>query len=106
MMPAENNSPSRREVAERLHAEAIGVKLERSQFGVSRKVSAEQKDQIANLFGADSQRLSAGKKLLNKKHEAYQAVTALLNQARELWLNSTLPYPEDGVRLIRRNRVQ
>jgi len=100
-----DNSPSRREIAERLHVEAIGVKLERSQFGVSRKVSAEQKERIANLFSADSGRLSAGKKLLDKKHEAYKRVTSLLGQARDLWLNSTLPFPEDGVRLIRRNQV-
>lgn len=105
-MPAENfNSPSRREVAERLRAEAVGVKLERSQFGTSRKVSGDQKEQIANLFSADSDRLTAGKKLLNKKHEAYQAVNSVLNQARELWVSSTLPYPEDGVRLIRQDRV-
>lgn len=106
-MPAENfQSPSRRDVAERLHQEAVGVKLERSQFGVSRKVSSEQKQQIANLFGADSGRLSAGKKVLNKQNEAYKRVTNLLGQARDLWLNSTLPYPEEGVRLIRRNAVE
>ena len=47
-MPAENNN-SRQEVARRLREEALGVKLERSQFGTSRKVSSEQTEQIANL---------------------------------------------------------
>lgn len=105
-MPVQNNSQSRQEVAARLRAEAVGVKLERSQFGASRKVSSEQKERIAGLFGADSSQLSAGKKLLNKRNEAYKLVTSLLGQARELWLNSSLPYPEDGVRLIRRDRVE
>lgn len=103
-MPNENNS--RRQVAERLHEEAVGVKLERSQFGASRKVSPEQKERIAGLFAADSQCLSASKKLLNKRHDAYKDVTRLLGEARELWLYSSLPYPEDGVRLMRRNQVQ
>lgn len=99
-------APSRREIAQRLRAEAVGCKLERSQFGCQRKLSADQKNQIANLFGAEAERLSAGKKLLNKRHEAYLRVTNLLNRAKELWLDNTLPYPEPGVRLIRRDRVE
>lgn len=84
----------------------MAVRLDRSQFGSSRKVNSEQKDQIAGLFDAESDRLSAGKKLLNKRHPAYLQVTALLNRAREVWITSTLPYPEAGMRLIRRSAVE
>ena len=100
-----NNELSRTEVANRLRREAVGVKLERSQFGVSRRLDNSQKGQIAGLFGADAERLSAGKKLLNKKHEAYANLTSLLGQAREIWVDSTLPFPEPGIRLIRRDKV-
>ncbi len=98
--------PSRREIADRLRQEAVGVRLERSQFGVTRKLSSEQRDQIAEMFSAESARLSAGKKLLNKRHEAYLRVTSLLNRAKELWTDTTLPYPDPGIRLIRRDRIE
>ena len=99
------DGPSRREIADRLRQEAVGVRLERSQFGVTRKLTAEQRDQIAQMFDAESARLSAGKKLLNKRHEAYLRVTSLLNRAKEVWMDTTLPYPDPGIRLIRRDRI-
>ena len=101
-----DNAPTRREIAERLRREAVGVSLERSQFGVSRKLSNDQKEEIANLFDAEAHRLSAGKKLLNKRHKKYLRVTSALNRARDCWMDSTLPYPDPGIRLIRRDRVQ
>lgn len=105
-MAENNNQPSRREFAERLRQETLAVRLERSQFGTSRKVSEEQKSRMAEIFGADSGRIAANKKLLNKRHEAYLAVTSALNSARTCWMDSTVPYPEPGLRLIKRDRVE
>lgn len=42
--------------------------------------AAEQKAQAAEHFGAEGQYLSAAKKLLDTKHEAFQQVTALRSQ--------------------------
>jgi hypothetical protein len=98
--------PSRREFAERLRQETLACRLERSQFGTSRKVSDDQKERMAELFGADAARLAANKKLLNKRHEAYLAVTSALNRARDCWMDNTVPYPEPGLRLIKREKVE
>ena len=99
-------APSRREFAQRLREETMACRLERSQFGTSRKVNDEQKGRMAELFGADASRLAANKKLLNKRHDAYLAVTSALNRARDCWMDNTVPYPEPGLRLIKRDRVE
>jgi hypothetical protein len=99
-------APSRREFAERLRQETIGVRLEKAQFGVSRTVTEEQRARMADLFHADGQSVRASKQLLNKRNEHYLAVTGCLNRAREVWMEMTVPYPENGLRLIRRESVQ
>lgn len=98
--------PSRREFAERLRQETLAVRLERSQFGTSRKVNDQQRERMAQLFGADAGRIAANKKLLNKRHDAYLAVTSALNRARDCWMDNTVPYPEPGLRLIKRDKVE
>lgn len=104
-MSDQNQEPTRAEFAQRLREESMAVRLSRSQMGATKRVREEQKDQMAGLFDAEGSRLSAGKKLLNKRHEKYLQVTNLLNRAKETWVARTLPYPEAGRRLIRRADV-
>lgn len=102
---ANSQQPTRREFAERLRQEALGVVLEKSQFGLSRTVTDEQRERMANLFQAEAPSVRASKRLLNKRNEAYLRVTGLLNRAREIWIESTVPFPEPGMRLIRRDAI-
>jgi hypothetical protein len=91
--------------AERLRTTMAAVRVSISWFGIRRTLTAAQKAEAAEPFGAEARFLSAGKKLLDNSHPAYKAVTAVRGKAIALWRAMSLPYPEPGVRLIRQDRV-
>jgi hypothetical protein len=75
-------------------------------FGTKKSLTAEQKAQAAETFDAEGQFLSAGKKLLDTKHSAFRAVTAIRTKITDDWRGLTLPFPEPGVRLIKHSGVE
>lgn len=77
------------------------VKLSFSWLGTQRKLSDAQTKQAADMFAASTDAVTASKKLIDTKHPAYKAVTAIKSQAAAFWRGITLPYPQEGVRLIR-----
>jgi hypothetical protein len=81
------------------------VRLSFNWFGTRKTLSAEQKAQAADTFGAEGTFLSAGKKLIDTKHPAFKAVTAVKNKAAGFWKSLSLPYPEPGIRLIRQDSI-
>ena len=91
--------------AARLRTTMAAVRLSFTWFGVRKSLSAEQKLQAADTFGAEGNYLSAGKKLFDTGHPAFRAVTAVRNQAVSLWRGLSLPYPEPGIRLIRQEDI-
>jgi hypothetical protein len=74
-------------------------------FGIRRSLSAEQKAEAAEPFGAEAKFLSAGKKLLDNTDPSFKAVTAVRGKVIAFWKSLSLPYPEAGVRLIRQDRI-
>jgi hypothetical protein len=94
------NSP-----ASRLQAAMAAVRLSFTWMGIRKTLTADQKAQAASPFGAEGQSISAAKKLLDTKHPAFQAVTGVKTRITNLWKDMTLPYPEPGIRLIRRDHV-
>lgn len=74
-------------------------------FGVRKSLTAQQTAQAAGTFGAEDRFLSAAKKLLDTGHPAFKAVTSIRNRLLCYWKGVSLPYPEPGVRLIRRDGV-
>ena len=75
-------------------------------FGTSKTLSQEQKTVAAESFGAEGKSISAGKKLIDTKHDAYSALTAIRSEATQYWKTHSLPYPEPGIRLIRHDSVE
>jgi hypothetical protein len=75
-------------------------------LGVRKTLTADQKAQAAEPFGAEGQFLSAAKKLLDTGHPAFRAVTAIRNRIVAYWRGMSLPYPEPGLRLIRQDRIE
>ena len=57
-------------------------------------------------FDAEGQYLSAGKKLLDTRHSAFRAVTSIRTKIASTWKSMSLPFPEPGVRLIRRDQIE
>ena len=75
-------------------------------LGVRKTLTIDQRALAAEAFGAHREALSAGKKLLDTRHPAFRAVTAVRGRIVACWKSSSLPYPEPGVRLIRREHVE
>src|SRR5438105_12697441 len=63
--------------AQRLRTTMAAVRVSFTWFGVKKSLTPEQRATAAEAFDADSQLLSAGKKLLDTRHAAYKAVTAI-----------------------------
>jgi len=91
--------------ADRLRGTMAAVRLSFTWLGVRKSLSAEQKLQAADTFGAEGNYLSAGKKLFDTSHPAFRAVSAVRSQAVSMWRGLSLPYPEPGIRLIRQQDI-
>lgn len=91
--------------AQRLRTNMAAVRVSFTWLGIRKTLNAEQKAQAAESFGAAGEFLSAGKKLLDNKHAAFRAVTAIRGKVQAYWKSLTLPYPEPGIRLIRQDQI-
>jgi hypothetical protein len=92
--------------SQRLRTTMAAARVSLSWFGVRKTLTTEQKAQAADTFGAEGAFLSAGKKLLDTRHPAYKAVTAVRTRAVKYWKELSLPYPEPGLRLIRQDAIE
>src|SRR5262249_47156861 len=90
---------------ERLRTTMAAVRVSFAWFGVKKSLTPEQRATAAEAFDADSQLLSAGKKLLDTRHAAYKAVTAIRTKILDFSRSMSLPFPEPGVRLIKQEQV-
>lgn len=91
--------------AHRLRSEMAAVRLSVQWLGVRKSLSADQKAQAAESFGAEGDFLSAGKKLLDTRHPAFRAVASVRHRAVSYWRGVSLPYPEPGIRLLPRHEI-
>src|SRR5436190_16853175 len=92
--------------ADRLRLGFAAARVSFTWLGVRKSLSADQRQQAADGFGAESQFLSAGKKLLDTRHAKYKEVTAVRGRVGGYWKSMSLPYPEPGLRLIRQADVE
>jgi hypothetical protein len=92
--------------AGRLRATMAAVRVAFTWFGTRKTLTPQQKTQAADAFGAEGTFLSAGKKLLDTSHAAYQAVTAVRGRILAYWKGISLPFPEPGIRLIRQAELR
>src|SRR5271157_968746 len=92
--------------AERLRTTMAACRVQFTWFGTKKSLTAEQKAQAAETFDAAGEFLSAGKKLIDTKHTAFRAVTAIRTKITDYWRGLTLPFPEAGVRLIKHDQVE
>jgi hypothetical protein len=92
--------------ADRLRTTMGACRVAFTWWGTRRTLTAEQKAAAAEAFDAEGAFLSAAKKLLDTKHPAFRAVTAIRTKIINAWKDQTLPYPEPGVRLIKLANVE
>jgi hypothetical protein len=92
-------------VAQQLRAESAAVRIAFTWFGVRKALTVDQQSEAAEAFAADKTYLSSRKKLLDTKHKAYRSVTGVRSDIRDYWKGTTLPFPEPGIRLMRRSEM-
>ena len=92
--------------AEQLRTTMAAMRLSFTWFGTRKTLSADQKARAAESFGAEGSYLSAGKKLIDVKHPAFRAVSAVRNRAVSYFRGMSLPYPEPAIRLVRQDRLE
>ncbi len=100
------NRPVTTSSAERLRTTMAACRVQFTWWGVQRALTADQKAQAAQAFDAEGAFLSAGKKLLDTKHTAFRAVTAIRTKISDYWKGLSLPFPEPGIRLIKQEAVE
>ena len=89
----------------RLRMNMAALRLSFTWLGVRKSLSVDQKAEAEDTFGAEGDYFSAAKKLLDTKHPAYRAVTAIRTQAIHLWKGHSLPFPEAGIRLVKQSEI-
>src|SRR6516165_8036558 len=100
-IPLESTSP-----AQRLRRTAAAVRVMLHWWGVHRALSSQQKEEFGAVAVADSRFLTAGKKLLDTRHEAFRRLTSVKTRLSSFWRGATLPFTEPGVRLIRQSDIE
>lgn len=94
------------DAAARLQDGMAAVRLSFNWFGVRRTLTPQQKSAAAGAFGAEGDFISAGKKLLDTRHPKFRAITSVRGEAVAFWKSVSLPWPEPGIRLMRRDEVE
>src|SRR3954470_2305340 len=89
-----------------LRANMAAVRVSFTWLGTRKSLTPEQRAEAAQPFDAEGGYLSAGKKLLDTRHPAFKAVTSIKTKIANTWKDMSLPFPEPGVRLIRRDQVE
>ena len=102
----ESSPPTVTASARLLRTTMAAMRLSFTWFGTRKTLTQEQKSQAADTFGAEGDFPSAGKKLVDTKHPAFRAVTAVHNRAISLFKGVSLPYSEPGIRLVKQDEIE
>jgi hypothetical protein len=69
-------------------------------------LSPQQKEQVSAGYAADARFLTAGKRIIDVRHEAFRKLTSIRTRLSQYWRGLTLPFTEPGVRLIRQSDIE
>ena len=92
--------------AQRLRRTAAAVRVTLHWWGVHRALTPQQKEQFGSVAAADARFLTVGKKLVDVRHEAFRKLTGIKTRIGNYWRGISLPYVENGVRLIRQSDIE
>ena len=92
--------------AQRLRRTAAAVRVLLHWWGVHQALTASQKEEFGSVASADARFLTAGKKLVDVRHAAFRKLTGIKTRIGNYWRGISLPYVENGVRLIRQSDIE
>ncbi len=93
------------EFAEILENSTAAVRLTVNWIGNQRKATDAQKMTAAETFDADAKYVSLSKKLMDTKEPAYRKLVEIRGKMEFLWRIMSIPYPEPGIRLMKRSKL-
>lgn len=85
-----------------LQEQAAGIGMHFTWMGIKVSLNNQEKRQVAQAFGAQPDSLAMSKKIIDTKNPFYRRLTQIKTQLSGLWKSWTLPWVEDGIRLIRK----
>ena len=91
--------------AHQLRSEMAAMRLAFTWLGTRKALSREQRSRAADAFQAESKFLSAGKKLVDTSDPDFRILTSVKTRVNAYFKGVSLPYPEPGIRLIQRHRL-
>lgn len=100
------SAQEKRDYAQQLRQQTIACRLRHEKLGVRKALTRAQLKRAAEEFSADSSALTAAKKILDTSDPTYRAVRRVRSQAGAYWKAVSTPFPEPGVRLIRKDAVE
>ena len=71
--------------AQRLRRTAAAVRVMLHWWGVHRALTATQKEEFGAVTAADTRFLTAGKKLVDTRHEAFRRLTSIRTRITSYW---------------------
>jgi hypothetical protein len=92
--------------AQRLRRTAAAVRVLLHWWGVHRALTPRQREEVGSAASADARLLTAGKKLIDVRHDAFRKLTGVRTRIGNYWRGISLPYVENGVRLIRHGDIE
>lgn len=92
--------------AKKLLAVMTASKVSFSWWNLTRKVDKNHKQSMAEAINADPERISASKKIADNSHHALKRLAKLKGRIDGYWKALSLPYVEDGVRLLPTGKVE
>ena len=100
-----SNAASLSSSANQVRAEFAACRVKFRWFGTTKTLSTAQKSQAAESFGAQEKAISAAKRLIDTKDDRYRVLTSVKSTITRYWKDSSLAFPEPGIRLIRQDRI-
>src|ERR1700731_463060 len=91
--------------AQRLRRTAAAVRVSLHWWGTHKSLTTQQKEEVGIAYDADARFLTAGKKIIDVRHEAFRRLTSLRTRLVSYWRGLSLPYTEPGIRLIRQSDI-
>ncbi len=84
-----------------LQEQAVGVKKKWGWFGIKKKFRDSEREKVAELFSADSKRISNSKTIINTSNPFYSVLTKIKSQFESYFRKNTFAWIEPEIRLLR-----
>lgn len=90
---------------QKMAEQTSGIRFLKNQLTTDRSMTKQQVARVADTFGAQHDSVGGRRAIISKKHDLIKPVLSLLLETRRYVEARTIPYPDQGMRLIRLDKV-